>query len=128
MAYKWNGAPDLAVVVEPVAPTADTPKDAPAKVPAVFDPSRCGTAPGYKQHRKFGTPPCDRCLAGNAAYSREYAARRKLRQIRRGFNPDRCGDRAGYFHHRRHGVPLCDPCAAANAAYMTDYRAARKAA
>jgi hypothetical protein len=128
VAYKWNGAPELAAAVEPVVELPQS-VPAPLKAAPVFDPSRCGTPAGYKQHRKHGTPQCDGCLAGNAAYSREYRDRRKRGPVLvKGFKPDKCGSYAGYARHLAAGLPPCTPCAVAHADYMHAYRAARKAA
>lgn len=127
MAYRWNGAPELADV-EPVLTLVETPKRGPKPKTPVFNPSRCGTLSGYKQHRQHGQDACAPCKAAMAAYGREYAARVKLSGVRRGFNPDKCGTRAGYRRHERSDVPTCGPCRAANTDRSNAYRAARKAA
>lgn len=132
MAYKWNGAPELAevapvlTIVAPVEPPKAKP--GPKPKPRVFDPDRCGTVPGYKQHRKHHQDACAPCKAAMATYGREYAARVKLNGVRRGFNPDKCGTRAGYRRHEHSDVPTCGPCRAANSERSNAYRAARKAA
>lgn len=126
MAYKWNGAPELAETA-PVLTTA-APKARPKPCTGVFDPTKCGTPPGYKQHRKHDQEACGDCKAAAAAYGREYAARVKLNGVRRGFNPDKCGTRAGYRRHEHSDVPTCGPCRAANSERSNAYRAARKAA
>ena len=38
-----------------------------------FDPSKCGTYAGYRQHTNHGVPHCDRCRAALS----EYVAERK---------------------------------------------------
>jgi hypothetical protein len=97
----------------------------------LFDPSHCGTFRGYKQHEKTGTEKCQPCKDANAAYSRDYEARRKTGQVQtigRGFRADKCGTYAGYCRHRRHNVPACGPCADASRAHTAQYRANLKAA
>lgn len=100
----------------------------PATVPAVFDPTKCGTAYGYKLHDATNTAKCQPCKDANAAYSRDYEARLKTGQVRRGFNPDACGTNRGWHRHKRHDVQACDGCESAHADYMRDYYQARKAA
>lgn len=125
MGYKYRGTiHDL----EPVEP-APAPKAKPKKPrTGLFDPAKCGTHAGYKQHARHNTVACGPCKAANSAYGREYAARRKLGPIVKGFNPSRCGTYAGYARHRRSDVPACMPCRVAHADYINGYRAARKAA
>lgn len=39
--------------------------------PAVRQPARCGTRPGYKRHHREGTPVCDACAEANRAYANQ---------------------------------------------------------
>jgi hypothetical protein len=97
----------------------------------VFDPSKCGTYPGYQQHARTGTPKCQPCKDANAAYSRDYAARVKTGQVRelhRGFRDDACGTYAGYCRHLRHKVPACGPCLDASRDHTAKHRAKQVAA
>lgn len=101
----------------------------PEEAVPVFDPTLCGTPQGHKQHRKFGTTPCRPCKDVDAAYHRDYRARRKAGLIRKPeFNPDMCGTTTGYSRHKRHKVPTCDACLAARAVYKNEYNASRRAA
>ena len=115
MAYVWKG-------------TTPPASGVPEKAPVPFDPSKCGEARGYKQHRNHGQEPCQPCKDGAAAYRRAWVAARKGRTIVRGFNPDKCGTRAGYAGHTYHKVPYCDPCRAANAAHSAELRQESRAA
>ena len=93
----------------------------PEKVPAVFDPSKCGTLSGYKQHRKFSTSPCQPCKDAAAKYHREYRVRAKNGETVAKFSPDRCGTLTGHRRHVRHGVALCEQCRLVWNAYKRDY-------
>lgn len=94
----------------------------PEDAPAAFDPSKCGTYAGVKQHRKHGTERCRPCKNAENAYHREYRAKRRGGPVPvREFRDDRCGTLAGYSRHARHNVPICDPCRAARRAYREEY-------
>lgn len=102
MAYVWKGTvPD--VESEPaVRPRTST---------GVFDPAKCGTYAGYRQHQKHGVPSCRDCKDAQASYSRDYEERRKTEPARtRSFDPSACGTYAGYKRHVRYGVPTCPEC------------------
>ena len=58
MAYVFRGKPD--------------PKPRNAPRPLVFDPSKCGTRKGYKQHQNHGVPQCDECKAAHNEYMKAY--------------------------------------------------------
>lgn len=88
---------------------------------APFDPTKCGTYAGYKQHDNTGTPHCRPCKDAANKYVRELRARHKISPIIRGFQPDKCGTLAGYSRHKRHDVPVCDPCKQARAEHRRDY-------
>lgn len=123
MGYRYRGT--LRDVSEP-APTRTPSTPGPKPKPPVFDPDRCGTYYGYKQHEKFGIEKCQPCKDANAAVSRDYEARLKTGGVRRhgrGFRPDACGTRRGYCRHQRHKVPACAPCAEASRVYTAEYRA-----
>ena len=89
---------------------------------APFDPGKCGTNAGYKQHQNHGImPPCQPCRDAVAEYHRDLKARHDAGLVMRGFRDDKCGTLAGHARHVRHGVPVCDPCEAARAAYRASY-------
>jgi hypothetical protein len=127
MAYAYRGTvrdieePELTATEAPPANHADAP---------VFDPDKCGTPTGYKQHRHFNEAACDPCKAALAAYSRAYRARVRAGQVvvLKEFSPEKCGTYAGYAAHKRHNVPPCAACLVAHADYMHAYRTKRKAA
>lgn len=97
--------------------------------PGVFNPEKCGSTAGYKQHKDLGVPACDDCRAALSDYHREYRAKRKAgAPVRNGFNPDKCGTYAGYHRHLRSDVPPCDACTVANSDYLHNFREARRAA
>jgi hypothetical protein len=123
--YVYRGT--LRDVKTAAAPTRTPSTPGPKPKPRVFDPAKCGTYKGYKQHQDGDTEKCQPCKDANAAYSRAYGAR-PPGPVHRGFRPDKCGTRAGYFRHLRHGVPVCGPCAAAHAGYMAAHRAKQKPA
>lgn len=53
----------------------------PAK-PLTFDPSKCGTRKGYRQHQNHGIYICTACRAANAVYQNAYnEARRALKKV-----------------------------------------------
>ena len=93
----------------------------PEKAPAVFDPSKCGTLPGYKQHHKFTIAPCQPCKDAAAKYHREYRVRAKNGETVARFSPDSCGTLTGYHRHMRHNVTVCVPCRAARNEYKREY-------
>lgn len=43
---------------------------------APFDPTLCGTMPGYRQHRRHGQWQCKECQECHNAYQRQYRAGR----------------------------------------------------
>lgn len=103
----------------------------PKPKPTALNQALCGTYAGYKQHEKTRTEKCQPCKTANAAYSRDYEARRKTGNVRtlgQGFNPDACGTRTGYRRHKRHKIPSCGPCREANRLHAAEHRAKRKAA
>jgi hypothetical protein len=116
--------------VEPQpAPVRAVSTPGPKPKPRGFDPSLCGTYAGYKQHERAGTEKCQPCKDANAAYSRDYQARRRAGLgLVRGFRPDQCGTYRGYCHHQRHKVPACGPCREASRLHTAKHRANRKAA
>lgn len=93
----------------------------PKPATGIFDPAKCGTYAGYRQHQKYHQPTCPECRAVKAKKNAEYRGGYKVRA----FNPSACGTRAGYRRHERHNVPACDPCKAAQADYMHDYRTSK---
>ena len=86
-----------------------------------FDPAKCGTYAGYKQHQNCGVAACRQCKDALAAYHRDLRARHKAGQVVRVFKADKCGTLAGYSRHVRHGVPLCDACRQARSEYRAAY-------
>jgi hypothetical protein len=107
----------------------DTPAPAPKKTGrAPYDPDKCGTYAGYKQHQSHETKPCRPCKDAAAKYRRELTARHKLGRTERGFQPDKCGTLTGFTRHARHGVPACEPCKQAKKQYRRDYYYERAAA
>jgi len=95
---------------------------------SVFDPAKCGTYAGYRQHQKHDTPACRDCKDAQAAYSRDYHERRGGRPAPKvlTFNPDACGTYAGWTRHLRSDVKACGPCHRAWLEYRRAWRAARK--
>jgi hypothetical protein len=124
MAYQYRGAIHDADVINDLPER----RESKGEEPAIFDPAKCGTTSGHKQHQVLGVPQCEPCLAANRAYHAEYRARRRAGTIHKGFNPSKCGTYAGYSRHRRSTVAPCDPCLEAFADYMKTFRAQRKAA
>lgn len=43
----------------------------PAK-PLTFNPTKCGTRAGYRQHQNHGIYICDKCRAANSEYMKAY--------------------------------------------------------
>ena len=72
MAYRYRGTRTLDT--EPDQP------DEPFIGGHPFDPAKCGTNAGYRQHQKFGEPACRPCKDGTAAYHREQRARQAKRK------------------------------------------------
>jgi hypothetical protein len=64
MAYVFRGAPDPA------------PRNKPR--PLVFDPAKCGTRKGYRQHQNHGIPFCTACRAANSEYQNNYNRERSV--------------------------------------------------
>lgn len=127
MAYRYRGTNHDADVTHAPERPASTP--GPKPKPITFDPTKCGTFPGYQQHRRTGTPKCQPCKDANAAYSRDYEARLKTGQVSKlgqGFNPVACGTYQGYCHHQRHNVPACNPCRQASREHTAKHRAKHK--
>jgi hypothetical protein len=122
MAYQYGGK---IRDIEAPEPTIADPAEA-----MVFDPEKCGTTAGYKQHQNFNENACAHCKGALAAYSRAYRARVRSGQVvvMKEFSPERCGSYAGYAAHKRHNVPPCTVCLVAHAECMHAYRAKRKAA
>lgn len=81
----------------------------------VFDPLKCGTLPGYKQHHRHGQEPCGPCKAVNAE-----ASRRSRVPKPRVLKP--CGTHAAYTRHIKAGEKPCAPCLAGHAAYEAKNR------
>lgn len=107
----------------------DEPATAPV-APGEFDPAKCGTYAGYKQHQKRGVPSCDACRAACAEYRRNwYHAKKKPVQERAEgvYDPEFCGTRNGYERHRRRNTIPCAPCRAGHNDYARDYKARRAA-
>ena len=94
-----------------------------------FNPEKCGTYAGYRQHKHHKDTPCRECLDAKKAYNRAWEAKRAAEgpAPRPAFNPDKCGTYAGYLRHMRYTTTTCVPCKAAHSKYMADYRAKRKA-
>jgi hypothetical protein len=98
--------------------------------PGKFNPQKCGTMAGYRQHQKLGIGQCQPCKDACASYARDYYHRRRKTGYTPfvGFDPSACGTYAGWARHRRSDVPPCDACKVAHSDYMFEYRANRKAA
>lgn len=129
MAYQYRGTRhDLTAPLQQIP--AGLPKKRGMK-PRPFDPSRCGTRAGYKQHQRRDVEMCQPCQDAHnaymAAYMAEYNARKGgPRQL------EPCGTYAGYRRHERAHETPCYPCTTAQqqhrAEYMRDYRARKAAA
>jgi hypothetical protein len=135
VAYTWDGKPELrdtapATVKLTPAPVKPRPVRAPVARPRVFDPSKCGTHAGYKQHRRYGTDICDACRAANSAYHRAWRAAQPPKDPKPAgtFTPAKCGTPQGYQRHLRAGTMTCVPCRAAHTERHRGYRTAKAAA
>ena len=42
-----------------------------------FDPAKCGTMPGWRQHRAHGQKECRACMDAQNEYMRQYTAKKK---------------------------------------------------
>lgn len=131
MAYTYRGT------------NRDTLDPTPARRPAVgkgeFNPDRCGTYSGYRQHQTHKSPACQPCKDAMAAYSREYYERiggrpkvavKSDRKRGPGKNPRNgsgCGTYNGHAAHKRAGTPACEPCKEALRAYKREREQARAA-
>jgi hypothetical protein len=84
--------------------TRTEPAPEPVKKPRhEFDPDRCGTYAGYKQHQRKQVPSCDDCRKVAADYMRN-------RYKPKGRPPVQCGTPNGYVRHKRHNEDPCAPC------------------
>lgn len=84
--------------------------------------SGCGTARGYRVHRRRGEQPCARC---QAAYDEAVEAeRRRLLGVAHAAG----GTVRGYWMHRRLGEEACVPCKRAQARKSAARRRAARAA
>ncbi len=122
MGYQYRGT--IRDIEEESTPT-------PAPRLGVFDPSKCGTYAGYRQHQKYGLmPACRPCKDAQAAYSRDYIERRGGRTAPaiREFQPGACGTYAGYARHLRSEVPPCADCHRAWLEYRRAWRSRKRAA
>jgi hypothetical protein len=129
MAYVYKGTQRDLEPVEPYIPRKGKP--GPKPKPLVFDPSKCGSQKGYKQHRRHGQEACDPCKAGNAAYHREWTKARQVPKAERPvgvYDPEFCGSHKGYNRHQRRNTTPCTPCRAGHNEHMREYKASRKAA
>lgn len=115
MGYVYRGT--IRDVDEPITEPFATPARAP------FDPVKCGTYAGYKQHQNHKNTPCRACKDAASAYQRDLKRRREAGLVVREFRDDKCGTLAGYSRHFRLGVPVCDPCLVARAEYRAAYYA-----
>lgn len=128
--YVYRGTqPDL----EPVVPHIPRKgKPGPKPKPLVFDPSKCGSHKGYKQHQRHGVEICDGCRKANADYHRDWRAAQPPRAPKERaagvFDPACCGTPQGYDRHVRNNTRTCLPCRAAHTERHRTYRATRKAA
>ena len=43
----------------------------------IFNPDKCGTRKGYRQHQNHGTPTCDRCRHAHNTYMNQYNNQRR---------------------------------------------------
>ena len=68
--------------------------------------ARCGTADGYKAHRRWGEKACQPCLDAHRAAERAAADAPSL---------PTCGTRSGYDIHTTRGEAPCRPCTDARA-------------
>ena len=114
MSYRYRGTKTLAMEQE---------QEEPLKAERVFDPAKCGTYKGYKQHQNHKIPQCQPCKDAAAAYKHELAARHKAGLVVREFRSDKCGTLAGYSRHKRHDTPVCEPCREARAEHRANYYA-----
>ena len=70
---------------------------------------RCGTAQGYRQHRREGGLPCGDC---SRAWADDPYAEPKQR--------DCCGTNTGWLSHKRSLEQPCGPCASAREQHVED--------
>lgn len=64
MAYVFRGTPDPA------------PRNRPR--PLAFDPTKCGSYKGYKQHQNHGVPVCTACREAHNEYMNAYNRVRRV--------------------------------------------------
>jgi hypothetical protein len=128
MAYQYRGT------------NRDTLETEPARRPAApkgtFNPERCGTYSGYRQHQQSRTRACQPCKDAQSAYTRDYYEKRggrpkvaipSTRKRSVGKNPKNgsgCGTYNGHAAHKRAGTPACAPCLDA----LREYKRAREQA
>lgn len=72
MGYQYRGKIRDVSEPAPIRPTST-----PGPKPRGFDPRKCGTRAGYKQHERHGQKPCAPCTAANTAYTSDYRAARR---------------------------------------------------
>jgi len=66
--YVWKGTV-REVVDRPLIPNG------------VFDPSKCGQYPNYRQHYRYKIPVCDKCRKAYNDYEREREARKRAQKV-----------------------------------------------
>ena len=116
MAYQYRGTV-RDTEPEDLLPDPSTP--GPQRRP--FDPAKCGTRAGFKQHARHDEDPCVRCVEANRAYQDAYnKARRAVTRRPLVLRP--CGTNAAYARHITHGEDPCDPCTVAHAEYQRKNR------
>ena len=122
MGYTWRGDPAQSIAAEEVLKVARKAERVTKSLVGVFDPSKCGTRPGYYQHGVYDVPRCQPCKDAESKYARDHREAHKRKPSKQGFDPGKCGTRAGYRQHLNHAQTPCDPCRAAYAEYSREYR------
>lgn len=87
----------------------------------------CGTAQGWRAHRRAGEEPCDACIAARAIPERMTDPKPSKRQ-RVIVTSKHCGTYSGYQWHRRRREAACDACLEANREQTRRYRSVGGAA
>ena len=80
--------------------------------------THCGTAGGYRRHRRRGETPCADCRAGHARATRTARRRRRTMGKPATIRRPACGTNAGYSRHYYYGEPPCEDCRRARNVYQ----------
>lgn len=94
-----------------------------------FNPDKCGTTAGYKQHSKYGVELCDPCRKAKSDYVAAAKATKPKpppKPRKRPKPPIPCGSYAAHRRHKRAGEPIDDACREAYNAHERERRPATR--